>query len=148
MYLLRGGFLFFSIGLAIVTVLYFVVATQFSYIDPGGPCWVKTVTDVVEGNNRLVDGIKKLKESDPYAYKDLCQHVDTIVELNCIAGDPRVNLDPKLIDFEYKGCFIKGSKTVYLLPNKDGTQQDPTSIATTLKKYTQVSREYWASQSN
>lgn len=121
--------------------------SQFYYINTSPPCFIKVSTNVVSGIGPITVEINNLQSSDKAAYENLCRYVDHIVELPCLAGDTVVNTDPKLFDPKIQGCFVKGSKTIYLKPLNQETNPTPDRVEA-LKRYATISKEYWSTQSN
>jgi len=65
---------------------------------------------------RVQQALKTLRMSDAEAYQDTCAYVDTISMKRCFNTDGHV--DSGAFNKIYTGCFIRGTHTVYLLPDQ------------------------------
>src|SRR3989338_8567134 len=86
-------------------------------------------------------GIIQLKKENKESYKTLCRYVDVILEQYCINGMP----NPRLTDKD--GCYIKGSKVIYIKPERQNTDLIIQKRAEILKKYSAYSKKFWDSYS-
>ena len=128
------------IFLAIFAIFIFFILNAFSYFDPMNFCYVN-ISEKYLNNDKdtIIKAIKKIKEEDKKSYKDFCHYVNEIIEDRCFAGDP--NFSQSLLNREIAGCYIKGSRTIYLNPDKTGVEEKSHLI----KRYSQKSKEFWQS---
>lgn len=124
--------LFLLLGLGI----YFVLTLNNSYFDPLTLCRIGINSDIVKGNkDTLVSAISRIKREDPTAYRALCTHVSEIVERYCPADSRQYSLEA--------GCYIRGSKTIYILPQKERREEVINARMEAIKKYASFSEKYW-----
>jgi hypothetical protein len=129
--------------LAIIVIIVFYILNLSSYIDIVDFCKIEINSKFLSGNSETIkQAISILKNKNNFSYKTLCSYVNNITEEYCVAGD--INIKPELTkDYSNKGCFIKGTHTVYLLPKKENTTNIAEERAETLSKYAQFSKDYW-----
>lgn len=127
-----------TIFLAIVT---FFSLNVFSYFDITSLCRIKIHADTLTGDRATIkQAIKYLKGNSPSDYGMLCNFVSVINEKNCKAGDPRVDSS---IPQNLEGCYIRGTKVIYIAPVKGGGAEMVRKRAELIKKYAQMSKEFW-----
>lgn len=129
--------------LKIFAILLFILITSslfinlFSYFDPLNFCYIKIDNDILRGNQDTIKkAIKLLKKENGESYKTLCRYVDIILEQNCV-----INMPGQKIDKE--GCYIKGSKVIYLKPEKQKTDLIIKKRAEIIEKYSSYSKNFW-----
>lgn len=130
--------------IVIIFAFLFYVINIFSYFDPLHLCYISIQGDVLQGNKETIQkAIHLIKENDKANYIMLCKYVDVISEKNCRIAD--VVVDPQKLreGWELPGCYIKGSKTIYLYPNSSGDDKVIQDRAEVIKKYTSVSKSFW-----
>ena len=135
--LLGAGFYFFS--------------NAVSYFDPLTSCYISLDNDLTKGNQAtMTRAIKMLKRGDGASYKTMCRYINRITEKNCRGSDPRgeQNEQPTtggsaIRGWESIGCYIKGSKEMYLKVEKDDSDLITRSRMDAIKKYSERSKFFW-----
>jgi len=138
---IKDNLAFYS--LAIILLLIFNYAINvFTYLDLPYLCHISLKQDVVSGNKvTMHKAINLLKKNDKASYKKLCRYVKTVSEKNCWAYDSRVE---KLDYGEWQpGCYVKGSKTIYIKPEKADTDFVVKQRSEDIKKFMQMSMNFW-----
>jgi hypothetical protein len=129
-----------SIFLIILILLIGWIISLVSYFDPLALCKITLNVDVLRGNkDTLQKAIASLKD-DKQAYQDLCRNIDMISEEYCLATQPVKGTGQWGTE---GGCYIKGSKTIYLDPNSEKSEYMIQKRAQLIKKYSQKSKEFW-----
>ncbi len=140
----RYKFLISSIILVIVLSAFFgTILKDFYYVDIPNLCFIKTSYSVHnKEKSYLHEAIKTLKIKDIDSYSDLCNYVAVISETNCIIA---YETGPIIEYSKNIGCYIKGTKTVFIQPLNTNTKT-PTNeeIAESLKRYAGLSKTFWA----
>src|SRR3989344_7909370 len=135
----------FLVAVFIFFTIFSIGANLFSYFDPLTFCYIGLENDMLRGNQKTVrKAIGLLKKEDIQSYKTLCKNVDTIVEEYCRAADPRVR--GQEVGINEPGCYIRGSKVIYLIPSKMESDYIINLRAETIKKYTYFSKNFWDNQ--
>lgn len=126
----------------ILFVIYFLTSLS-SYLNIIDLCKINIQNDMVRGNKETIfKAITLLSQEDQVSYKNLCKYVSTIKEGYC----PIPTGDNSNITFlENSGCFIKGSKIIYIIPNQDRSNQIIIQRAESLRKSALFSKLYWDS---
>ena len=138
-------FFTFFVAIVIFFAIFSIGANLFSYFDPLTFCYIGIENDFLKGNQKTVkEAIRLLKKEDIQSYKTLCKNVDTIVEDYCRAADPRVR--GQEVGIDEPGCYIRGSKIIYLIPSKMESDYIINLRAETIKKYTYFSKNFWDNQ--
>jgi len=133
------GYLFI-IFLVIIFVVYFFINRSF-YISITDFCTIRIVDDSIRGNKEtLFQAIKLLKQKDNESYILLCKYIDSIEESYCPISIE--NSDTFTYSKE-SGCYIKGSKTINITPEKEFSEQLVQQRADTLRKYAKFSQIFW-----
>ncbi len=123
----------------IFLAFYFFV-NFFNYFDPLNFCYIKIDGDFLRGNESTIKkAIKFLRKENKLAYKTLCAHIDTISEKNCFTSSRNVSME----DWEKDGCYIKGSKIIYLKPEKRESNIIINKRKVSLKKYSEYGKDFW-----
>lgn len=126
----------YLIAAIIVSVIIYFTLNILDYFDPLSLCYVSIERDLLRGNRDTIKAaIKLLKIKDKEGYKIFCKYTDRVREGLCA--------DSTQPSQYYDACYIKGSKTIYLKPEKDNTEFIVASRAAALKKYSAYSREFW-----
>lgn len=121
----------------------YVAINGFNYLDPINLCYVDIDGDVLRGNKRtVVEAIRRLKRESKDDYKTMCRYTHKISENFCLASDWHLNPTWRE-DYPGKSCFIRGSKTIYLYPRKEYSQEIVEERAAAIKKYSNFSKEFW-----
>lgn len=113
----------------------FFYFSMTSYFDPINFCRIKTKKDFFNGNvGTIKKAIKLIKNNNPEDYRTLCKYVDTIGEGNCLISPTEWGEAP---------CYVKGSKLIYLKPNKNNSPEIIKSRAEAIIKYSHYSQNFW-----
>ena len=135
-------FFTFFVAIVIFFAIFSFAANMFSYFDPLTFCYIGIENDFLRGNQKTVkEAIRLLKKEDIQSYKTLCKNVDTIVEDYCRAADPRVR--GQEVGIDEPGCYIRGSKIIYLIPTKEDNKSVINQRAITIRKYAYFSKNFW-----
>lgn len=122
--------------IVLVFILSNFIVNAFSYFDMGNFCYIDIEGDILRGNEETVKkAIGLLKKEDYGGYKVLCKYVDTISENYCLEGHMNYSDKP--------GCYIRGSKVIYIKPEKNDTSFIVSERANTIKKYSILSKNFW-----
>lgn len=125
-----------------IFLMFYFFVNIFNYFDPLNFCYIKIDSDLLRGNESTIKkAVKLLKKEDKIAYKTLCAYVDTISEHNCFASSRKISLE----DWNKDGCYIKGSKVIYLKPEKRENSAIINQRKISLKKYSEYSKDFWGS---
>jgi len=128
--------------LVIVLVIVFLFLTfSFSYFSLFDSCYIKIKEPgLASRKSEIKEAIKYLKITDREAYKNFCRYTNYIIETSCMGSDWHLN--EKIRGQDSAGCYIKGSKTIYLNPLilKSLSAEE---ISDLLKKYSNLSKEFW-----
>lgn len=129
------------ISIFVVGIIYIWLVLT-GYFDPLTMCRIRIHTDLVSGNKKTISqALKLLKKEDRTSYDMACKYVNRIYERTCIGAD--WHLDKGHRGSNEPGCYVKGSKSIYLKPDYYH-QQDTTELRKdSIKKYSQLSWEYW-----
>lgn len=131
--------IFFFLLLAMVTSYFY---TRSHYVDLFNFCNISVDKDFLKGNSStVIKAIGIIKEQDKTAYKDVCRYVDLVSENYCpvyhtYGGSFEFNNQP--------GCYIKGSKVIYVNPQKQESKTIIEQRVEAIKKYSSLSKEYWS----
>jgi len=122
--------------------LFYYFINLFVYFDLPNLCYISLQKDVLAGNKETLHrAISLIKKKSPADYKNLCRFVKTVSEKYCFAFDPRVENtgeDPWL-----PGCFVRGSKTIYLKPEKEESDLIIGQRAEAIKGFMLMSKNFW-----
>lgn len=134
--------LIYLVPLIVVAGAYYFIASFFSYIDIVSGCKIGIYHDIIRGNrNTIIEAIKQVKSRNKDAYHILCNSVDQISENYCVGSD--WNIDSSRRGENADGCFIKGSKVIYLRPSLVESSAMVDRRADALEKYSLMSQNYW-----
>lgn len=135
----------YSIRLAVVFAITFLfLFFSFSYFSLLDSCYVKIkAPGLASRKSEIKKAIKYLKITDKEAYENFCRYTDDIVETNCMGSD--WHLEEKVRGQDSPGCFVKGSKTLYMNPLALKSLSTD-KIAELLKKYSLLGKDFWESQ--
>ena len=130
------------IGVGIFGIILFVALNTFSYFDLFSLCRIKIHSDVVSGNRATIKkALHLLKKSSYTDYSRACRSIDTISENDCMPGDPRV--DPAFTSYRPEGCYIKGTKMMYIDPIEENSSQIISKRAQLIAKFAKMSSDFW-----
>lgn len=132
------------IFIAIIILSFYFIINIFSYFRPIDMCYIKIKGQVTSRDRSIIKKtIKIIKKEDRSAYRDLCKYVDVINERYCIVADHHIDMEKVQEGWAQAGCYVQGSKTIYVKPEIG----DATSVAEkrvgTVKKYTEYSKNFW-----
>ncbi len=133
-------------GLAVLIVVYIAVLffRHDLYLDSLYNCSIRINDDVLRGNPETIIGaLRKIKTEKPQSYRSLCQYVSKIDETPCLFGTKD---SKRLEEADTKGCFLKGTKTIFIKPERDETQTIIDDRAEILVKMAELSKKYWENQ--
>lgn len=129
-------------------VLAWYVINAFSnYVDVTGLCRIRISGDMLRGNEDTIkEALKSIKASDSSGYKDICRNVDEITERFCVDSDYHLDQAAAQAGWERPGCFIRGSKTIYLKPEPGESASVVKARAREILKDALLSKDYWAEE--
>ncbi len=130
--------------LLLISPIFYFMVNIGNYFDPINFCYINIEGDILRGNSHTIQQvIKNIRKNDTETYKTLCAYVHTIHEEYCLGSD--WSLDKTYRGLDTPGCYIKGSKVIYLTPNskEDGATIEKRYQA--LIKYAKYSKEFWES---
>lgn len=137
----KDNIIFYTLILILLFGIYYVI-NIFSYFSPTSLCYISLNRDVLSGNKKTMhQAIALLKKEDKEVYRDLCKYVEVVSEKYCYVYDDRV----EKLDYEawQPGCYVKGSKTIYIKPEAGDSEDIIRKRAEDIKKYLQFSKEFW-----
>jgi len=134
---------FIRLGI-ILAIAYIFLFLSFSYFNVFDFCFVKIkVPGLASSKENIKKAIRLLKKSDSATYSTFCRSIDTIVESDCRSSE--WNLNQKVEGQDSPGCYVKGSKTIYLNPLITRSLGEK-EISELLRKYSKLSSDFWASK--
>jgi len=137
-------YIIFFIFIAMIIGMAYYVVNFFSYFDPGSLCYIKTEKDILRGNEETIkQALRLIKLEDKEEYKMICAYVDVISEKDCVIADHHIDPNKFEEGWEKAGCYVKGSKTIYLKPNNNEGAATVKKRAEDIKKYAEFSKEFW-----
>jgi len=123
--------------IAITSVLYLSI---FSHFDPFNACYIN-IDKHSEGNRKTIqEAIKIIKNNEPNLYDDLCKYIDTISEEWCYTSTYTATVEGRA------GCYLKGSRIIYLHPHKIPDKYYAVERVETIIKYLGYSKNFWNSR--
>ncbi len=130
----------------IVLVLFLLIGIAVfkgvtSYFDPFNFCSISIDGDIIRGNEKTIkQAIVYLKETDLLTYETLCNEVRVIKEKYCMETDLPLRISEK------PGCYIRGSRVIYVKPQKETTDNIVQKRVDVIKKYALRSEAFWQTQ--
>ncbi len=128
----------------IISLIIFTILNSRSYIDISNLCMIRIKQNALTHEKATIKtALRKLKRTSMSDYSDVCKYVDTINLKKCVPGDGRVDPAYNKIRKEIKGCYVRGTHTIYLTPNnrtKSFTTDDRTEQ---IAKYSSFSKLFW-----
>ena len=122
---------------------YFIFSAT-AYFDPLSWCRIKIEKDILSGNRTTIkQAIRLIKSQRPVDYQDLCKYVEVISEKRCTVADPNVDLAQAQAGWQEPGCYVRGSKYIYLAPESSASQVVIRQRAEAIIKYSQFSQDFW-----
>ncbi len=133
----------------IVIAVYLTLTNLSSYVNVYPFCKISLEQDVLEGNSQTITAaLTQILQQDPKSYQTVCQYVSTITEDTCLIANSPISQSDSQTQLApvNEGCYVKGTKNIYLTPTKDTTDQTVTARADAIKKYAELSKSFWESQ--
>jgi len=125
-----------GIPTVILFILAYFVINIFAYFDPFNSCLIWIDGDILRGNTGTIrQAIKIIKNKNPESYKNTCRYLNAISENYCVASRVSAEMLP--------GCYIKGSKTIYLNPENGAGENIINARAEQIEKLAEKSKEFW-----
>ena len=133
------------VGILFVAVSGFIFAANlFSYFDPFSFCYIGIDNDFFRGNQKTIkQALHLLKQQDRAAYRTVCRYIDAIIEDNCLFRDARGGGVSRP---DVEGCYIVGSRLMYMRPTEESYDVIVRGRAETIKKYSAYSKSFWTGQ--
>ena len=129
--------------ISLAVFLYFSL-NIFSYFDPLSFCRIKIHQQPLSGNRSTIkEALRYIKRSDPSSYAMVCKYVKDIGEKNCMSGDARVDASFAGEYGTVKGCYVRGTKFIYLKPNKNNDRQTVAERAKNVIHLAAKSENFW-----
>src|SRR5258708_36309439 len=113
----KYNFLIINLGLVnfLMAIGYFFISTLI-YLDPINFCKISIDEDILRGNKQTIySAMQLLKNQDFPSYQTICKYVDSISENPCPISHAPTGV---VSDAQAPGCYIKGSRIIYLIPDK------------------------------
>ena len=133
---------FILISVGIISIFMYLSLNIFSYFDPFSFCRIKIHSDILNGDRSTIKkALRRLKSSNPSDYRYVCRYVTAISEGRCMNGDPRV--DASFVNPDSAGCFIRGTKMIYIRPTKNVSIATVEDRAKLIATYARMSRDFW-----
>lgn len=139
----KDSLIFYALIIFVLIIVYFVI-NIFNYFDITNLCYIKTEGDLVRGNEKTIkQALKYLKKNKKNDYKMVCKYANVISEKYCILADD--DIDPELLreGWSLPGCYVKGSKNIYLTPSQENDEEAIREKAEAIVKYSNFSKEFW-----
>ncbi|MDP3900626.1 MAG: hypothetical protein Q8Q23_06140 [bacterium] len=136
---------FFAVlGLILIIIIYLSVNAA-SYFDPLSWCHIKIHGDIAGGSEKTIkQALRTIKKTNPGAYAEVCNYVDTISEKRyCQTGDSRVESGLEGGGWIDPPCYVKGSKTIYLLSDKEESEAVVSKRAAQIVEFARRSQTFW-----
>ena len=125
-------------------LLWLSINAYANYVDVTGFCRIKITGDLLRGNEDTIKvALRFIKKSDKKAYREVCQYVDVITERYCVDADYHLDQPAVQASWERAGCFIQGSKTIYLKPDSVVSEDLIKGRAKEIMKDALLSKKYW-----
>jgi hypothetical protein len=137
--------LIITIGVLVILALVSArLINDFSYLDIEGLCYIGVDEDILRGNDKTINqALSYIKKDSPSDYETVCKYVDSIIETYCIGSDPHIK---ELKGADAPGCYIKGSKVIYIFPQEGDSEKIVEERAKNIIKYANYSRQFWESR--
>lgn len=99
---------------------------------------------MIRGNEETIkQALKLIKKGNKNDYKMICKYVNTISEKYCTVADWHINEGEVRAGYEEAGCYVRGSKTIYIQPTQEETDEVIKARAEDIIKYASFSKEFW-----
>jgi len=142
---IKDKVIFYGFPVLVIFSVYFFINT-FSYLSIYPFCSLKIQGNILLKNEDSIrEAIYIIKKDYPKSYSDLCEFVDAIKEQKCTIRD--YHLFPKTKDYlSEDGCYVKGSKTIYISPEKSASKEIIQKRAKQIMKLTAFSKNFWTKE--
>jgi hypothetical protein len=144
---IKEKLIFYGFPAVIVVLVYFFINT-FSYLNIYPFCSVDIHGNVLFKNEGTIrKAIHIIKKDYPDSYSDLCRYVNVIKEQKCTIRD--WHLVPRIEDYTNEtGCYVRGSKTIYISPERSNSNNIIQKRADQIIKLTAFSKNFWIKENN
>ena len=134
----------FLVLFTIIFGIWYLINANSNYVDAMSFCRIRINGDILRGNKDTIkQALKRIKATDIESYETICNYVNNITESYCVDSDHNLDISAAQAGFEWPGCFIKGSKTIYLKPESINSQEIVLRRTAVIKKYASYSKKYW-----
>lgn len=131
----------------ILMLLGIVFVNIFSYFDPLRMCHIGIKGDILHGNEKTIGkALRLLKREDKASYMTVCKYVDDIGEKYCYGADKRVDGAAYGKNSVNSGCYIKGTRMIYLTPDKEEGEGIIRSRMEEIIKLANYSKKFWENE--
>lgn len=135
---------FVLVLIAIPGAVFYFIAAGFYYVDVFHLCFIRLSDDILNGNKVTIKkGIELIKRQSPEAYKNVCASLDMVIESYCLAGDVEPHSAAAWSKINEPGCYIRGSKVIYIKPDKKDSEDVIMVRAEAIEYLAQKSKEFW-----
>lgn len=112
-----------------------------SYFDPFAFCYIGIDNDVLRDNQATISkALRLIQHEDRASYSTVCRYVDAIIEDYCTATDA---MGEGVAAVDAAGCYVRGSKLIYVRPAKDTSEATVRGRAETITTYAERSKNFW-----
>jgi hypothetical protein len=130
-----------AIILFAVGYLFYLYSRRDLYLDSVHGCAIKINEDILRGNpETIIDALNLIKKHNPEQFNTVCRFVSKIEEAPCYYGPYD---DKRLEVAKTGGCYLKGTKIIFIAPEKDNTPDIITKRAENITKMAEFSKNYW-----
>lgn len=137
-------FIGFFILIDVLALFWLAINFSINYVDVTSMCRIKLNGDMLRGNEETIkSALKYIKENKRSSYDDACKYIDNISERYCIDADYHLDALATQAGWKRPGCYIRGSKTMYLKPESAKTDIVIKQRADEIIKDAQFSKNYW-----
>lgn len=129
---------------AILSGIWLFFASVKSYVDVFNACHITIEKNVLRGSKKTIkDAIRLLKREDDDGYRALCFYVDTISEKPCFSVDGHIDNSKFIEDFKKDGCYVRGSKIIYIQPESKDSAEIARKRMLIINKISRYSEKFW-----
>jgi hypothetical protein len=129
------------IFLLVLGLIYGGWRTAFAHFHPYPFCDISVRRDILRGDSKSIkEALRQIRRTDKEAYKVVCANVDKIEEKRCYNADGHV--DQAAFEKVHEGCFIRGSRTIYLKPYEYSAVAVEKRVEA-IKALAEKSRQFW-----
>ena len=132
---------FYLLSLTFLIASAIFIYSTLNYVDVTKGCLVKISHDMLRGGRTSIrKALAEIKKTDPALYNNICSYVDIIYERRClVVGD----VYPSVRTLDSDGCYIAGTKIIYINPISDSEQNSVELRKIAITKYTSLATTYW-----